>query len=51
MSEQENVKKVKNWIKSEANQDTYRLSEKVVRATEAIKSMLHKSSQTHARAT
>lgn len=31
MSEQENVKKVKNWIKSEKNrQDRYVLSEKVV---------------------
>ena len=50
MEKQVKAEQVKNWIQSEENQDTYRLSDNVMRAKEAIKSMLHKSSQTHARA-
>lgn len=50
MEKQVSTEQVKNWIKSEANQDTYRSSDNVMRAKETIRSMLHKSSQTHARA-
>lgn len=46
MEKQVKAEQVKNWIQSEENQDTYRLSDRIKQAKEAIK----KSPETHAMA-